>query len=100
MSQLESKFQRHLKIRLKKQYPGCKVLKLDANDVQGMPDLLILYEDKWAALEVKRCARATHRPNQDYYVNQLNQMSFAAFIFPENEDEVFGKLDWFFKRIC
>lgn len=99
MSKLESAFQRHLKQRLKKQYPGCRVLKMDANEYQGMPDLLILFEDKWAALEVKRSEKASHRPNQDYYVDKLNTMSFARFIFPENEEEIFKDLDWFFLRM-
>lgn len=99
MSKLESKFQRHLKLRLKEQYPGCRVLKMDANECQGMPDLLILFEDKWAALEVKRSEKASHRPNQDYYIDKLNKMSFARFIFPENEEEVFKDLDWFFLRM-
>ena len=77
-------------------FPGCLVVHLDPNEIQGIPDLLILYENKWAALEGKKFANATHQPNQDYYVDLMNRMSFAAFIFPENKDRVLQKLvDYF-----
>ena len=93
----ESVFQRNLKKKLKAMFPGCIVTKLDANDIQGIPDLLILYKNKWAVLENKKSAKASHRPNQDYYVNLLNEMSFARFIFPENEEAVLNELQQTFK---
>jgi hypothetical protein len=93
----ESIFQRNLKKKLKAMFPGCIVTKLDANDIQGIPDLLILYKNKWAVLENKKSAKASHRPNQDYYVNLLNEMSFARFIFPENEEAVLNELQQTFK---
>lgn len=93
----ESVFQRNLKKKLKAMFPGCIVTKLDANDIQGIPDLLILYNNKWAVLENKKSAKASHRPNQDYYVNLLNEMSFARFIFPENEEAVLNELQQTFK---
>ena len=76
--------------------PGCIVVHLDPNEIQGIPDLLVLYENKWATLEGKKHANATHRPNQDYYVDRMNHMSFSAFIFPENKDEVIDALYQFF----
>ena len=66
---------------------------LDPNEVQGHPDLLVLYGSTWAALEGKRSANAPHRPNQDYYVRQMNEMSFAAFIYPENKEEVLNAME-------
>ena len=69
-------------------FPGCVILKNDSNYLQGFPDLLVLYGDKWAALETKNDANARHQPNQEYYVDLLNSMSYSAFIFPENESEV------------
>lgn len=45
-----------------------------------------------AALEGKKSASAPHRPNQDYYVQQMDEMSFAAFIYPENKEEVLNEL--------
>ena len=68
------------------------VLKNDSSYIQGFPDLLILHEGKWAALETKKSRHAAHQPNQDYYVDLLGQMSYAAFIFPENEEEVLGEV--------
>lgn len=73
------------------------ILHLDATEIQGIPDLLILYEDRWAALEVKKSANATHRPNQDYYVDLMNRMSFAAFVYPENREEILHELYRYFK---
>lgn len=89
---LESKFQSKLIRRIKDEFPGCIVLKNDPTYLQGIPDLTIFYENTWAALEVKKSATASHQPNQDYYVDKMNQMSYAAFIFPENEDEVMVEL--------
>lgn len=88
----ESKFQAKLKKKLKSMFPGCIVTKMDPTDIQGMPDLLILYKNKWATLELKRSRNATHQPNQDYYVDKMNEMSFSRFIFPENEEEVLHEL--------
>lgn len=89
----ESKFQHDLIEELYDRFPGCMVMKLDANYIQGIPDLLILYRDKWAVLECKKSAKSSHRPNQDYYVDVMDEMSFAAFIFPENREEVLNDLE-------
>ncbi len=88
----ESDFQAELIKDIKRLLPGCYVLKNDPNYIQGFPDLLILYKDRWAALECKRSANASHRPNQDYYVAELGRMSYASFIFPENSQEVLNEL--------
>lgn len=89
---LENKFQSDLKKEIKEMFPGCLVLKSDANDIQGMPDLLILYKHKWASLECKRSATASKRPNQEYYVRMMNEMSFSRFIYPENKEDVLNEL--------
>ena len=90
---LENQFKTNLVRELKERFPGCIVLHIDPNEIQGIPDLLILYRDRWAALEGKRSANAPHRPNQDYYVRQMNEMSFAAFIYPENKEEVLNAME-------
>lgn len=84
----ENQFQANLIKELKERFPGCIVMKNDANYIQGIPDLLILHKDKWVALECKRSSSSKHQPNQDYYVGKMNDMSYAAFIFPENKKEV------------
>ena len=76
MGKLERDFQAGLIKDLKQMFPGCIVMKNDSSYIQGIPDLLILYKDKWASLEVKKAANANRQPNQEYYVNQMNEMSF------------------------
>lgn len=93
MSGLERVFQSALIRELKQRFPGCVVLKTDANYIQGFPDLLLLYGRHWAALECKKGAGAAKRPNQEYYVGQLDGMSFARFISPENKEEVLYELE-------
>ena len=102
MGGIESNFQRKLKKELKERYKGSYVMKNDPNDIQGIPDLTILYKDKWASLEVKKDkatalramkGKSGGRPNQALHVARMNEMSFAAFIYPENREEVLHELD-------
>lgn len=88
----EGKFQDKLKAELEEMFPGCFITKLDANHIQGIPDLLILWNEHWAVLECKKSANEKHRPNQDYYVDKLNEMSYSSFIFPENKERVLNEL--------
>lgn len=94
-SKLESGFQDRLIAELKAMFPGCMTFKMD--QIQGIPDLLVLYKDKWCMLECKQHARAKRRPNQDYYVDLLNNMSFSRFIYPENKEEVLRELQQTFQ---
>lgn len=94
---LESRFQSKLITMIRDEFPGCLILKNDSGYLQGVPDLLILFEDKWAALEAKRDVDAPSQPNQDYYINKLNSMSYAAFVYPENYEEVFNALQQTFR---
>lgn len=94
---LESKFQAKLIKELKKLFPGCIVMKSDSGYLQGIPDLLILFNDKWATLECKQNAGAKKQPNQEYYVGIMNEMSFSRFICPENKEEVLHDLQQSFK---
>jgi hypothetical protein len=88
----ESQFQGKLIKKLKVIFPGCIVLKNDANYIQGFPDLTVLWKDKWALLECKRESEAHKQPNQQYYIDRGKAMSFAAFICPENEEDVLHDL--------
>lgn len=89
---LESKFQADLIKDIKKMFPGCVVMKNDSSYIQGIPDLLVLYNDRWASLECKKSEGARKQPNQEYYVEKLDSMSFSRFIFPENKEEVLREL--------
>lgn len=88
----EGDFQSKLIKELQENFEGCIIMKNDANYIQGIPDLLILYKEKWAALECKKSKSSKHQPNQDYYVGIMNDMSFASFIYPENKKEVLNEL--------
>ena len=89
-SKLESGFQDRLIAELKEMFPGCMVFKMD--QIQGIPDLLILYGKRWASLENKKSATAKRQPNQEYYVDLMNKMSFSRFICPENKEKVLDEL--------
>ena len=93
----ENKFQASLIRTIKNLLPGCIVLKNDANYIQGIPDIIILYGPTWAALEVKKSADEPHQPNQDYYIEKMAEMSFAEFIYPENTETILNNLVNYFR---
>jgi len=92
MAKKERDFQSDLIQELKKSFPGCVVMKTDSGYIQGIPDLLILYKNKWAALECKQHSRAKRQPNQEYYVGLMDEMSFSRFVHPENKEEILHAL--------
>ena len=94
-SRLESGFQDKLIRDLKGLFPGSLIFKMD--QLQGIPDLLVLWGRHWAALECKQTRAAHRQPNQEYYVNRMNDMSFSRFIFPENKEEVLYELEQAFR---
>ena len=94
---LESDFQARLIRELKKIFPGCIITKNDSSYIQGIPDLTIFYKNRWATLECKKSARAKRQPNQEYYVELMDKMSFSRFICPENKKEVLYELQRSFK---
>jgi len=98
MAKLESKFQKELMDKIRDRYPGCVILKNDSSYIQGFPDWTILYKDKWAVLEAKRSKNAAKQPNQEYYVDTLNNMSFSRFVFPENSEEVLADISKYFNE--
>lgn len=95
----ESRFERHVIKRLQRDFPGCFIVKNDASLVPGIPDRTVFYGEAWAMLEIKASANADEQPNQDYYVDFFNKMSFAAFIYPENEEDVFRGLQEIFNPV-
>lgn len=98
MSARENKYQAGLIKQIAARFPLCMILKNDPNYIQGVPDLLVLCDERWAMLEVKASAGASYRPNQEYYIAKLNHMGFARFVYPENEEEVLRDLDEYFSQ--
>ena len=92
---LESEFQRNLIQELNELFPGALIFKNETK--QGIPDLTVLYGKNWALLECKKAKNASHQPNQDYYVERADQMSFSRFIYPENKQEVLDELQQAFR---
>jgi hypothetical protein len=93
----EGQYQTKVIKRIERMFPGCEVLKNDASYKQGIPDLILLWHGFWAALEVKTGSSTGKQPNQDYYIEKLREMSFAAYIYPECEEEVLNALQQAFK---
>jgi len=97
-SKVEADYQAKLKERIKERFPGAIVLKNDPSLNRGMPDLTVLYKDRWGVLETKREEKeAGKKKNQRYYVSLMNEMSFARFIYPENEEDVLNEMEQAFR---
>lgn len=92
----ESDFQKNFKKKVLDLFPNCMILKNDPTHIQGIPDLTILNNDRWAVLEVKRNKKAHIQPNQPHYVERLNNMGYSTFVYPENEEEVLDGLKLYF----
>lgn len=95
--QLESKFQAVVIDAFEAMFPGCMVMKNDSSYIQGVPDLILLWGPHWATFEVKRGLDEPFQPNQEYYINRMNEMSFSAMICPENMGEVLDALQQSFR---
>lgn len=89
---LESEYQKKLIDKLQILFPGCLILKNDAEYRPGIPDLSIFYGARWAMLEVKASAKSKFRPNQEYYLELLGNMGFASVIYPSIEEDVLSAL--------
>lgn len=90
----ENKFQQELVAEIEARMPECLVLKNDPNYIQGIPDLTILCPLDWATLEVKRHVDEAEdfRPNQEYYIDKMNEMSYSKVIYPENKEEILDEI--------
>lgn len=88
----ENRFQSQVIRELKVMFPGCIILKNDANYLQGFPDITILYKTKWAVLECKKSLDEPYQPNQEYYIEVCDNMSFGSMICPENREKVLNEL--------
>lgn len=89
---LENEYKTKLCARIKREFPKAIVLHLDPNEIQGIPDLIVLYKHYWMTLEGKKAFNSPKRPNQEYYVKLMNNMSFSKFVYPENEEQVLEEM--------
>ena len=67
---LERAFQRKLIKDIMDCSSRCMVINNDPDYIQEIPDLTVLYKDKWASLEVKKSAGGGHRPSQEHEPKQ------------------------------
>lgn len=93
----ESVFEAALVRKIEKLFPGAVTLKINPNYIQGFPDRLTLVDDSWFAFETKVSLHASHRPNQEYYIRMLDEMSYASFVAPENEQEFLDEIQRTFR---
>lgn len=94
---LETDFQTNVLIpEIERRFPDSMVLKNDPTYLQGIPDLTIINGPFWAMLEVKKSPTASFRPNQKYYVEQLNYLGFCAVVCPSNLKFVMDSMESYF----
>ncbi len=94
-TKLERDYQAGLIKRMRIRFPSCVILKNDTSYMQGIPDLTLLWTDRWAIFEVKASpprSSADFEPNQEWYIEELHRMSYSACIYPENENEVLDEV--------
>lgn len=95
---LEKDFQKKFIRELEAIFDGCILIKNDAGYIQGFPDWTMFYKNKYAVLEIKKNKNAQHQPNQDYYIDLIDSMGFARFVYPENKNDVIEDLKRYFKK--
>ena len=76
---LENKFKTGLVKDLKKRFPGCMVVHLDPNEIQGIPDLLVLYDALF-------CLEYGVKPRDIQIENRIYQNDDIWIVNPTCED--------------
>ena len=84
--------------KFKKLSPDIFIEFADPKRKNGIPDVIIFYKKKYARLETKRSKNASKRLHQQYYIDYFNSQGiYAAFLTPENQEEVYNALRRYFK---
>lgn len=91
---LESKFQAETIKMIRKMLPGCIIMKTNPNYLQGIPDTLVLFGPRWALIEFKRSENEPFQPNQEWYIEHLNAMSYSTMMCPENRKMKLDELQY------
>ena len=77
MAKLESKFQKELIDEIKREYPGCIVLKNYQDYIQGFPDWTILWKNIFIFLKQKmvhvklECQKILNKEKKQYHVLEI-----------------------------
>ena len=98
--QLEAQFKKRFIDRFKNRMDELEIpleVEQQKSNRRSWLDTIFLGPCVWAMLEFKKDEDANHQPNQDYYVDKLNRMCYAAFVSPENEEMVFNEMEELFK---
>lgn len=94
MAKKESQFKGELYNEIRERFPGSEVVPNDANYIQGFPDGTVLFPNgRYFLLEGKKTEKSSRRPNQEYYVEESPLSPNAAFVSPENKEEVLAELE-------
>ena len=96
---MESKFQANLIQELKTRFPGSIVTKSDPGYIQGLPDLLILYKNKWGALECKKEGKHIIKLKRHHALNYNCGQLLWSNIKNDNFSQL-GKMQKVLKTLC
>lgn len=90
---LEKDFQKAFIRQIKIILPNSIAIKNDANYLQGFPDWTVIDGPRVYVFEAKAFKNANRQPNQEYYINTINNAGgFARFVYPENMQEVLDEI--------
>lgn len=89
-AKLEAETQAAFVKRLRKSFERVLILKNDSGYLQGIMDLTVILPGAIIFIEVKPYVGAPYEPNQEYYLDLVQQFGFfSCTLTPENEEEVF-----------
>lgn len=95
---IEGTYRSKLIKKLKVHFPGLIVLHNNPNQIKGIPDLTLLYHNRYAMLETKMAPNSSKRPNQDTWISYFErQGAFSAFVNASNEKEIINELRRYFE---
>lgn len=79
---IESNFQADLKKEIETLFPGAVIMKNDPNDIQGIPDLTVIWRDHWAWLECKTRNKCSQTVEPRFLYSVCTPLFFRGFYLP------------------